>query len=74
MPNGDVETFHQDGTWHSRIEGESQPFASGGTKAEQIEQGRERARADQVEHIIKNEDGQISERHSHGHDPRNIPG
>jgi hypothetical protein len=74
MPKGDVETYHQDGAWHSRIEGESEPFASGGTKVQQVAQGRERARADKVEHIIKDLNGRIAERNTYGHDPRDIPG
>jgi hypothetical protein len=27
-----------------------------------------------VEHFIRNKDGQIGERNTYGHDPRNIPG
>ena len=56
------------------IEGEDTTFASGGTKAEQTGEGRDRALSDRVEHIIKDENGQIAERHSYGHDPRNVPG
>jgi uncharacterized protein DUF2188 len=74
MPQGDVETYHQDDSWHSKVEGEQRPFASGGTKADQIVEGRDRARTDKVEHIIKDENGRIAERHSYGHDPRNVPG
>ncbi|WP_229756513.1 DUF2188 domain-containing protein [Cnuibacter physcomitrellae] len=74
MPAGDVETFHQDGAWHNRVEGEkgtSSPFK---TKAEAVDAGREQARRLEREHIIRNENGQIGERNSYGHDPRNIPG
>ncbi|MBT0769076.1 DUF2188 domain-containing protein [Kineosporia sp. J2-2] len=74
MPKGDVETYHQDGNWHSRIEGQTAPFATGGTKDEQVGQGRDRARADRVEHIVKDQNGQITEKHTYGDDPRDIPG
>jgi hypothetical protein len=36
--------------------------------------GRERAMKDKVQHIIQNRDGQIGQRNSHGHDPRNVAG
>jgi hypothetical protein len=29
---------------------------------------------DKVEHIIQNEHGQIGQRNSYGHNPRNLPG
>ena len=74
MPSGDVETYYTAGTWHSRVEGEAEPFDSGGTKDEQVAKGRDEARARQVEHIIKNENGQIADRKSYGNDPRNVPG
>ena len=74
MPKGDVETYYAADTWHSRVEGENDPFDSGGTKAEQVAKGREEARSRKVEHIIKNETGQIAERNSYGHDPRSSAG
>ncbi|ARJ07724.1 hypothetical protein GCM10010988_40060 [Cnuibacter physcomitrellae] len=74
MPAGDVETFHQDGQWHNRIEGEKGTSGSFKTKCEATEAGREQARRLQREHIIRNENGQIGERNSYGHDPRNVPG
>lgn len=74
MPNGDVETYYEADTWHSRIQGQNEPFASGGTKADQVAKGRAEAQSRKVEHIIKNENGQIAERNSYGHDPRNTPG
>lgn len=75
MPNGDVETFHEDGNWHNRVTGESSN--TGGsfrTKSSAVEAGRELARERKVEHIIKNENGQIAERNSYGHDPRDVKG
>lgn len=74
MPQGDVETFHQDGQWRNRIEGDRVLEESFGTKAEAVEAGRELARSRRVEHIIRNEDGRIGERSTYGKDPRDIRG
>jgi hypothetical protein len=74
MPKGDVETFHQDGKWHNRVEGGQNLAGPHSTRAEAIAAGREEARSRKVEHIIHNMDGTIAERNSYGHDPRNIPG
>ena len=75
MPTGDVETFHQDGAWHNKVEGTGDVLdGSYQTKVEARTAGREYARAHKVEHIIRNLDGRIGERNTYGHDPRNIPG
>ena len=44
------------------------------TQEEAIQAGTERAQYHQVELLIHGRDGQIRERNSFGHDPRNIPG
>ncbi|WP_251024572.1 DUF2188 domain-containing protein [Arthrobacter sp. ISL-65] len=44
------------------------------TKDEAAAVGRDTAKADNVEHVIKNQDGQVSGKNSNGNDPRNIPG
>jgi hypothetical protein len=74
MPAGDVETYFHRTEWHSRIEGEADPFHTSDTKERAIEAGRDEARTRKVEHIIKNKDGQIGERNSYGHDPRDVKG
>ena len=75
MPRGDVETFHEGGTWHNKVEGTSEALGSSyPTKTEAQAAGREYARAHKVEHIIRNLDGRIGERNTYGHDLRNIPG
>ncbi|MEE2033919.1 DUF2188 domain-containing protein [Rhodococcus chondri] len=75
MPTGDVETFHQDGSWHNRIEGQDgSTFGTHKTRDEAIREGREEARRRKVEHIIHNFDGTIGERNTYGQDPRNIKG
>lgn len=74
MPHGDIETFHQDGKWHNRVEGTSETFGSHDHKDDAVNEGRDRACDAKVEHIIRNLDGTIGERSTYGHDPRNIPG
>lgn len=74
MPAGDIETYHSGTEWHNRVEGETDPFNTSDTKERAVEVGKERAKADGVEHIIKNLDGSIGERNSYGSDPRDIPG
>ena len=73
MPQGDVETYFADNMWSNRIEG-GEKIGNYQTKDRAIEAGRELARERKVEHIVKNQDGTIAERSTHGHDPRNIPG
>ena len=74
MPNGDVDTFHQDGSWRNKIEGHSTIEGMFDTKSEAVAAGRELARSLKVEHIIRNENGQIAERNSYGNDPRDVKG
>jgi hypothetical protein len=72
---GDVETYHENGQWQNKIEGNSAPVAGTfDTKEAAVTAGRELARERKVEHFIRNLDGKIGERNTYGHDPRNIPG
>jgi hypothetical protein len=74
MPKGDVETFHQDGKWRNKVEGEDGSESAHDTKEEAISAGRDMARSRKVEHIIRNMDGKIADRSTYGHDPRDITG
>lgn len=74
MPAGDVETYHSDGKWRNRIEATAELPGEHDTKDEAVRAGRDEARQRTAEHIIRNLDGTIGERSSHGHDPRDIPG
>ncbi|GAA1769124.1 hypothetical protein GCM10009712_16420 [Pseudarthrobacter sulfonivorans] len=75
MAQGDIETYYEDGAWKNKREGTSRAFGAGyGTKDEAVAAGRDAAKADGVEHIIKNQAGRIGEKDSHGNDPRNVPG
>ncbi|MCY1044649.1 DUF2188 domain-containing protein [Corallococcus sp. bb12-1] len=71
---GDVHTVPNSGGdgWVNKQNGVS--LGQHRTKKEAVQQGAEVARRDKVEHFIHNENGQISERNSYGHDPRSSPG
>lgn len=75
VAQGDIETYYEDGQWKNKREGTDRAFGAGyGTKEEAVAAGREAAQTDKAEHVIKNQDGQIAEKNSYGHDPRNVPG
>jgi len=74
MPHGDIETYYEKDAWHSRVEGETEPFHTSENKGPEIVAGRDEARRRQVEHLIRNLDGTIGERSTYGHDPRNVHG
>ncbi|MEV7552955.1 DUF2188 domain-containing protein [Amycolatopsis sp. NPDC089917] len=71
---GDVETYCENGQWKNKVEGGERATSTHGTKEEAVEAGREMAKERKVEHVIRNQDGTIAEKHSYGHDPRDIPG
>ena len=75
MAQGDIETYYEDGAWKNKREGTDRAFGAGySTKDEASAIGRDTAKADKVEHVIKNQDGQIGSKNSYGNDPRNVPG
>jgi len=55
---GDVETYHENGQWHNKVEGTTEVIGSCDTKADAVEQGRELAKERTVEHFIRNIPGQ----------------
>jgi len=61
MPKGDVETFHEDGTWHNRIEGGDSLNGSYSTRKQAVAAGREEAMRRTGEHLVHNVDGTIGE-------------
>jgi hypothetical protein len=76
MPQGDVEVFYNNGDNHWRVQVQGGEILDGDytNKTDAIAAGREEAESRGVEMVIKNQDGTIAEKSSHGHDPRNIPG
>jgi hypothetical protein len=76
MPVGDIETYHEDGQWKNKVEGNERASSTHPTKAEAQEAGRAMAADRGVEHVIKNADGTIGEKHTYprSRDPRDIAG
>jgi hypothetical protein len=62
MAKGDVETYHEDGQWKNRIQGNHRASNTAETKAEAQAKGRQMAQERGVEHIIKKRDSTIGER------------
>jgi hypothetical protein len=69
-----VETYHEDGTWKVKVQGNERASSTHDTKAEAVEAGRDKAQTNEVEHLIKNKNGRIGYRNSYGNDPRNKKG
>lgn len=74
MVKGDIETYHEDGQWKNRPQGNDRASNVHDTKAEAQATGREMAKDRHVEHVIKNMDGRIGEKNSYGNDPRSSKG
>jgi hypothetical protein len=74
MPEGDIEVFHADEAWRIRTEAGGTTPSTYRTKDEAVTAARDLAQQYGVELIIRNQDGTIGQRDSHGHDPRDIPG
>ncbi|MGA3486964.1 DUF2188 domain-containing protein [Micromonosporaceae bacterium DT55] len=76
MTKGDVETYHEDGQWKDRPEGNERASSTHDTKADAVAAGRDMAKDRGVEHVIKKEDGTIGEKNTYprSRDPRDIKG
>lgn len=72
--NPGVETYHEDGQWKNRVQGNERASSTHATKKEAQAAGREMAINRKTEHTIKNMDGRIGEKNSYGNDPRNVKG
>lgn len=76
MSKGDIETYHEDGQWKNRAQGNDRASNTHSTKAEAEAVGRDMAIARDVEHVIKKKDGTIGERNTYprSRDPRSSKG
>ena len=68
VSKGDIETYHEDGQWKNRAQGNSRASNVHDTKAAAQATGREMAKDRGVEHVIKKMDGTIGEKNSYGRD------
>ena len=73
MADGFVHTVYKNDEWVVEIEGNGE-VGSHSTKEDAVAQGRAQAQQSKTEHVIHNQDGTISDRHSYGNDPASRPG
>jgi hypothetical protein len=69
-----IHTVPKDNAWANIREASNRTLSTADTKAAAQAAGRDRAKADKVEHAIHKKDGTIGEKNSYGNDPRSIPG
>jgi len=75
MAAGDIETFHRNGIWFNRIEGESQTLGSSFvSEAEAVKVGRSAAVARQVKHTVRAEEGPSADSSAYDLHPRELIG
>lgn len=75
MAAGDIETFHRNGIWFNRIEGEAQTLGSSFVSEEEaVKVGRSSAVARQVEHTVRTEEGPSEGSHAYDLHPRELIG
>ncbi|MFC7945056.1 hypothetical protein ACFUPZ_17525 [Microbacterium oxydans] len=75
MAAGDIETFHRNGIWFNRIEGESQTLGSSFmSEADAVKVGRSAAVARQVEHTVRAEEGPSTDSSPYDLHPRELIG
>ena len=72
MRKGDIETFHRDGEWHNRVEGEGGLRGAYEGRYEAVSDGRLMAQDRQSWHVITNIDGTNAGRHNYGHAPADV--
>lgn len=63
-------TYNKDrGIWETKLEGQKKPLASSKTKTTAQQKSIREAKKREVEHVIHNIDGKISDKDSYGNDP-----
>lgn len=67
MAKGDIETYHEDGQWKNRAQGNTRASNTFDRKADAQAAGRAMAKDRGVEHVIKRQNGTI---HPPSRDPR----
>ena len=70
---GDVHVVPAGDRWKVEVEG-GNGSSTYATQEEATRAAREISRRNESELLVHGQDGQIREKDSHGHDPRNIPG
>lgn len=74
MPGKNIHVVPREDGWALELEGSSGSFQIFTSQEAAVAAGTEKAKQDKVELLIHGRDGQIRERNSFGHDPRDIKG
>lgn len=70
MPRNIHTVYNKDrGLWETKLEKQSKPLASSHTKEIAEQKSVREAKRREVEHVIHNKDGKISDKDSYGKDP-----
>jgi hypothetical protein len=69
MTTETIETFHADGVWRNRVVGGDTYPETFDDKSGAAELGSSIARDARIEHVVRDEDGQVVERHSYADAP-----
>ena len=64
----------KDGSWAVQTDGTQRADSLHDRKSDAVSRGRELAENKKTELVIKNEDGRIAQKDSHGNDPRRTKG
>lgn len=59
-------TYHENGKWKNKLEGNKTATSTFDTKEEAIADGREEAKKFHTNHMIENLEGKVTEQHSYG--------
>jgi hypothetical protein len=70
----DIHVVPSDDEWAVRRENDDRPVSTHATQAEAEEAGRTLAQRESSELLVHGKDGQIRDRSTYGHDPRDISG
>ncbi len=62
------------GGWNVKVSGGQKAIKHTDTKQEAVSTARQISKNQKTELVIHNKDGEISQKDSHGHDPRKIKG
>ena len=71
MAKRNIHTVYNSGRkmWETKIEKQSSPIKSAHTKEQAMKNSVREAKQYEVEHVIHNRDGKISDKDSYGNDP-----
>jgi hypothetical protein len=70
VPDGDVETYYEDGQWKNKFVGNDSAASVHQTRGAAVGAGRQMAALRGVQHVIRDMDGAVAERNDYHFLPR----